>query len=419
MSDMDRARPKSRAQSIKRIALISTLALVLVVGGVTLASIDFSSRRIDRDTLSVETVQKGTLEIKVSANGRLLPKNIEQIGSQVMGRVARTHVRPGDVVKSGQLLVELTNPELIASAEEAYSAWEGAVTDLRASEVELQTNLLNEEVVVTQAQFNLERAELQLEAETKLIGQRIISEIDYKRTQLNVSQLTKTLALEENRLQKIRDNIKVQLAAGRSRVTELARVLDRARNQAANLRIVAGIDGIVQALNADIGQQLQPGSPIGHIAQQDQLYAELKVPAREAAEVQTGQAVVVDTRSGTVEGIVTRVDPGVIDGTVIVDVDLQGTLPAGARPQLQVEGVVYISRLADALYVGKPAYVKSDASISVYKLDADGRYATRVTIMAGKVSVNHLQVLQGLAAGDRIITSEIGEWQDEERILLN
>ncbi|MBA3562913.1 MAG: efflux RND transporter periplasmic adaptor subunit [Gammaproteobacteria bacterium] len=416
---MDRSRPKSRARLIKRMALFGTLTLVLVGGGVTLAGIDFSSRRIDRDTLSIDTVQHGTMEIKVSANGQLLPKNIEQIGAQVTGRVARTHVKPGDIVKAGQLLVELANPEIIASADEAYSAWEGAVTDLEASEAELQTNLLNQEIAVVQAQFDLERAELQLEAETKLIGQQIISEIDYKRTQLDVSQLTRTLAIEESRLQKIRDNIKVQLAAGQSRVTELARALDRARNQAANLRIVAGIDGIVQAVNVDVGQQLQPGSPIGHIAQQDQLYAELKVPAREATEVQAGQHVVVDTRSGTVAGIVTRIDPGVTEGTVIVDVDLQGELPAGARPQLQIEGIVYISRLPDALYVGKPAYVKTDASVSVYKLDAEGRYATRATIRAGKVSLNYLQALQGLEAGDRIITSEIGEWQGEERILLN
>lgn len=416
---MDHPRPKSRAKLIKRMALISTLALVLIGGGVTLASIDFSSRRIDRDTLSIETVQHGTLEIKVSANGQLLPENIEQIGSQVTGRVAKVRVKPGDAVKEGQLLAELTNPEIIASADEAYSAWERAVSELQASEVELQTNLLNQETAFTQAHFNLEKAQLQLEAETKLIGQRIISEIDYKRTQLDVSQLTRMRAIEESRLQKTRDNIKAQMAARKSRVTELARALDRARNQAANLKIVAGINGIVQAMSIEVGQQLQPGSPVGRIAQQDELYAELKVPAREAGEVQAGQEVVVDTRSGTVQGIVTRIDPGVTDGTVIVDVDLQGALPAGARPQLQIEGIVYISRLADTLYVGKPAYVKTDASISVYRLDADGHYATRVRIRAGKVSLNYLQVLQGLEAGDRIITSEIGEWQDEERILLN
>jgi multidrug efflux pump subunit AcrA (membrane-fusion protein) len=172
-------------------------------------------------------------------------------------------------------------------------------------------------------------------------------------------------------------------------------------------------------MGVDVGQQLQPGSPIGRIARRDQLYAELKVPAREATDVEPGQHVVVDTRSGTVSGIVTRVDPGVTEGTVIVDVDLVGAAPAGSRPHLPVEGIIYLSRLPNTLFVGKPAYVKSNAAMTVYKLDEAGKYATRVTIKAGKLSVNHVQVLEGLKAGDRVITSETGEWQDKERILIH
>jgi len=174
----------------------------------------------------------------------------------------------------------------------------------------------------------------------------------------------------------------------------------------------------VQAITVEVGQQLQPGSPIGRIARQDQLYAELKVPAREATLVQAGQKALVDTHNGTVNGIVTRVDPGVTDGTVVVDVELEGALPAGARPQLQVEGVVYVSQLPNTLYVGRPSYVKNEATITVYKLDAAGHYATKTTIKTGKVSLNYMQVLEGLQAGDRIITSEIGEWQGKDRILL-
>jgi HlyD family secretion protein len=273
--------------------------------------------------------------------------------------------------------------------------------------------------VLTQAQFSLEAARVQLEAQARLSGQHIIPEIDFKRSQLNVAQLTQTCAIEASRLQKFSDNIQVQLAVKQARVTELARALDRARNQAANLKVTAGIDGIVQAIGVDVGQELQPGSPIGRIAQPDPLYAEIKVPAREAIEVELGQSAVVDTRSGTVDGIVSRVDPAVTDGTVVVDVDLQGPLPPGARPQLPIEGIIYLSRLPDTLYVGKPSYVRSNSLISVYKLDSAGRYAARVTIKAGRLSINHLQVLQGLRAGDRIITSDIGEWQDKERILIN
>jgi HlyD family secretion protein len=321
-------------------------------------------------------------------------------------------------VQVGQTLVELTNPQLIASAEEAQSAYEGAVAELQAAEAELQTNMLNQEVVLTQVQFNAEKAQAKTEADEALARNGLISGIELKRSQLDLSQLRKTSAIEASRLKKVRDNIHVQLAVRQSRVAQLARALERARSEAADLNVVATIGGVVQAINVEVGQQLQAGSPIGRIAQQDQLYAELKVPAREATQVQMGQKVVVDTRNGIVNGVVTRVDPGVTDGTVVVDVDLAGALPEGARPQMQIEGTIYISRLPNTLYVGKPAYVKNDAAIVVYRLDHAGRYATRVRIEAGKVSLNHLQVLRGLRAGDRIITSEIGEFQNQERVLL-
>ena len=391
----------------------------LVVATVTLANIDFSTKRVDRRKLSIEMVQRGTLEIKVSANGQLLPRNIEYIAAQVTGRVARTYVKAGDVVTTGQLLVELTNPQLIGSSEEAYSAWEGAVIELRASEADLQTNLLNQKVVLTQAEFDLQRAQVQLEAESRLMGQHIIPEVQYKRSKLTVTQLTQTLDLEKVRVKKMSDNIKVAQEVKKARVTELARALDRARNQVANLKIVAGIAGIVQEVGVDVGQQLQPGSPVGRIAQLDRLYGELKVSAREATGVALGQKVVIDTRNGTVDGVVTRVDPAVTDGTVVVDADLKGVLPTGARPQLPIEGTIYLSQLENTLYVGKPAYVKTNSTITVYKLDPAGRYATRVAIRTGKLSINYLQVLAGLQAGDRIITSGDDEWRDKERILVN
>ena len=415
---MDRARPKSKASQIKRIAIIAASASALISGGVMLANIDFSTQRVDRTTLSIETVQQGTMEVKVGANGQLLSKHIEQLAAQISGRVAKAEIKPGAVVQVGQLLVELANPQLTASAEEAQSAWEGAVGELQSAEAELETNMMNQEVVLTGAQFSMEKAEVKTEADEALAHDGLLSGIELKRSHLDLTQLKKTYEIEASRLQKIRDNVQVQLAVKKSHVTQLARALDRARTQAADLRVVAGISGIVQTISVEVGQQLQPGSPIGRIAQQDQLYAELKVPAREATQVQAGQKVIVDTRNGIVDGIVTRVDPGVTDGTVVVDVDLQGTLPAGARPQLQVEGTIYVSQLPNTLYVGKPSYVKNDAAITVYKLDPAGRYATRTTIKAGKVSLNYLQVLQGLQPGDRIITSEIGDWQNQSRVLL-
>jgi HlyD family secretion protein len=415
---MDRVRTKSVTSQLKRPTIIAAIVVTLIGGGVVLANIDFNTQRVDRTRLSIETVQQGTMEIKVAANGQLLSRRIEQIAARVSGRVARADIKPGAVVQVGQTLVELTNPQLIASAEEAQSAHEGAVAELKSAEAELQTNMLNQEVVLTQVRFNKEKAKAKAEADATLAREGLLSSIEARRSQLDLEQLTQTYEIEASRLKKVRDNIQVQLSVRRSDVAQRARALERARQQTADLNVAAGISGIVQAINVEVGQQLQPGSPIGRIAQQDTLYAELKVPAREATQVQAGQKVVVDTRNGTVDGVVTRVDPGVTDGTVVVDVELQGALPPGARPQLQVEGTVYISQLPHTLYVGKPSYVKNDAEIAVYKLDPEDRYATRVTIKAGKVSLNYLQVLEGLEPGDRIITSEIAEWQGQDRILL-
>lgn len=415
---MDRVIAQSRASGFKRPAFIAAAAVGLITGSVVLANIDFSTQRVDRTKLSIETVQQGVMEIRVSANGRLVSRNIEQLAARVPGRVARADIKPGAVVQVGQLLVELANAQLTAGAEEAQSAWEGAVAELQAASAELETDMMNQEVVLTQVRFNMEKAQAKAEADQALARNGLISDLELRRSLLDLSQLKETHQIEASRLKKVRDNIGVQLSVRKSRVAQLARALDRAKAQAADLNVVAGISGIVQAIDVEVGQQLQPGSSIGRIAQKDQLYAELRVPAREATQVQAGQKVLIDTRNGTLTGVVARVDPGVTDGTVVVDADLQGALPAGARPQLEIEGTIYVTRLPDTLYVGKPAYVKNDAAITVYKLDPAGDYASRVTVKAGKVSLNHMQVLEGLRPGDRIITSEVGEWQGQERILL-
>jgi multidrug resistance efflux pump len=415
---MDRVKEKGKSSQLGRPIITAAGVAALIVTGLLFASIDFRTHRVDKTHITIDTVQQGTMEVKVAANGQLLSRSVEQLSAQVPGRVQKTDIKPGAVVQVGQELVELANPELVARAEEAQSAYEGAVAELRSAKAELQTIVTNQEVVFTQIQFNFEKAQVKTEADEALAKEGILSGIELKRSQLDRDQLKKTRELEANRLEQMRSNVEPQLAVRKSRVAQLARALERAQTQVADLKIVAGINGVVQSINVEVGQQVQPGSPIGRIARQDQLYAEIKVPARDATQVQPGQPVVVDTRNGTVDGVVTRVDPGVTDSTVVVDVDLQGPLPAGVRPQLPVEGTIYVARMPNTLYVGTPAYVKHDAAISVYKLDPAGAYATRTTIKAGKVSVNYLQVLEGLKAGDRIITSEIGEWQGRERILL-
>ncbi len=416
---MDRVREKSKFAAVKKVGGFSVLAMLFLYSAISIAGMDFESRRVDRDTLLVDTVQRGTLEIRVSANGELLPRDIELISAQVEGRVARVFVAPGDEVKTGQLLAQLSNPGVVNAAEEAFSAWKGTVADLKVFEVELRNGILNQEVYALQAKFAFKKEILKLEAERILHDKNIVSDIDYQQRELSVEQLKQTVAIEEKRLQQNRNNMDTLLTVKKSRVTQLARALDRANDRVTNLSIVAGIAAVVQQFDLELGQQLILGSPIGKLERQDVLYAELRVPARQAGEVIIGQNAIIDTRNGTVKGKVSRIDPGVSEGTVIVDVELEGRLPKGARLQLQVEGIIYIAQIDEAIFVGKPTFTRTNAEVTIYKLDSDSDYASRVRVMLGRSSVNRVEVLDGLVPGDRVILSDSSDWQDQPRILLN
>lgn len=416
---MDIVRKKSKTALVKKVAFATGSIALLLYGAISIANIDFESRRVDRDTLLVGTVERGDLEIRISANGELLPKDLELISAQVEGRVARVYVAPGDEVTAGQLLAQLSNPQLVNAAEEAVSAWEGSVADLKGFEVELENQLLNQESAALQVQFAFEKARLEEEAKRTLAEQSIIPEIEFRQIQLDVEQLRQTIVIEQKRLQQSQDNMKTLLAVREARVTQLARALDRANDRVNNLNIVAGIEGMVQELDLELGQQLILGSPIGRLARQELLYAELRVPARQAGEVVIGQKVLVDTRNGKVNGSVSRIDPGVTEGTVIVDVEIHDQLPRGARPQLQVEGIIYVAQIADALHVGRPTFIRTDAEVTIYKLDAAGEYAQRVNVRMGRASVNRVEIVNGLVPGDRVILSDSSDWQDHDRVLLN
>jgi HlyD family secretion protein len=324
---MDRVKAPNLARKYRKWAGVA--AVVLAVGAVTAAvlRVDFSSQRVDRQKVSLETVQRGTMEVKVAANGELRSREVEQLTAQVQGRVVKMSARPSDAVRPGQSLVELTNPQLLTLAEEARSAWEGSVREKQASLADLQSRLLFQDGVVVQAKFNHEKARLQLEPDSSGVDDGIISKNDYKRSQLNVAQAEQLDAIEVDRAKLIRAIISVQMSVADSKVCQVARAHERANEQAANLRIVSGLAGAVQAIDVEIGQQVQPGMPVGRIARQDRQYAELKVAIRHAVEVKLGQPVTVDTRSGTIEGSVSCIDPGVAQGAIIVQVDLKGGCP--------------------------------------------------------------------------------------------
>lgn len=402
----------------------------LWIGGAILAgisfiafmiSLDFTTMRVDRETLRIGTVVRGEFEIKVSGNGTLEPVNVESLASRVAGRVTQIHLKPGAQIEKGEPLVSLSSPTLITALEDARAALTGGRARLTARQGELEAQLLDLRAAVLSAEFASQSSNLELWAETKLMAlpSSPITEVQYKRTQLEATQRQETLAIERERMTLTRENVQAQLAAEQAQVSQLEKALDQASTNVEALTLRAGMSGIVQSLPLEIGQQVNAGSQVARIANQQKLYAELEIPATQASELAAGQAVEVDTRNGVVAGTVSRVDPSVINGTVVVDVSLPNKLPRGSRPALRVDGIIYITRLDNTLSVGKPSYVKEDSRTQLFRLDTQGRYAERIAVKLGKASVNRIQVVDGLEPGDRIILSDSRDWQDRDKIYLN
>ncbi len=416
---MDVARNTS-SKSLYTKVVFGALGLVVVISvAVALLRIDFSSKRINRSSLLIGEVKRGDLAITISGNGTLLPRDVEQLASEVEGRVVRINVKPGDTVTKGQVLLVLDNPKLVVAEEEAVSVREGAKAAMASFNVDLENRLLQQKSVTLQAKFAYEKARLQYDAEKLLLEEGIVSKIDHQKAELDMHQFDEIHALEKEKLERFAANMAVELSTKESLVTQSQKSLDRASNAVAALKVVSGIDGMVQEFDLQIGQRLKPGDAIGLLARQEKLYAELKIQARQAGNISKGQRVVIDTRNGTVEGLVSRVDPAVNEGTVIVDVDITGELPSGARPSLQIEGIIYQAQFKNTLYVKKPSLVKTDSVVSVYRLDSEGAYAERINAKMGKASINQIQILDGLKETDKIILSDSSDWQKHDVILLN
>jgi HlyD family secretion protein len=414
---MDIKRERTGRLTRRHVALgLGVIALTAAV--LVLATFDFRTVRVDEDKLIIGVVAYGDLDIKIATNGVLLAREVEYLSAEVDGRVTRLLARPGDSVRQGQLIAVLDNPSAHVATEQAAAALAGATAEKVSYQVELENALLNQRSALLQTEFALEKARLVLEANGQLAEKNIVSDIEYKKSQLEVRQLEQMYQLDSARFTKTEENMKSLLAVRAARVDQATQELQRTEERVRALEVLARMDGVIQNIGVEVGQQLQPGTEIGRIARQDLLYAELSVPERQASDIVLGQRVEVDTRNGVIEGKVSRIDPAVTAGTVLVDVELLSELPRSARPELAVEGTIYVTELKGSLYTGKPAFSKVNSRQTVYRLDEDGKYAERTFVDIGQASVNYIEILGGLKEGDRIVLSDSSEWQDHDKIML-
>jgi HlyD family secretion protein len=416
---MDIPRPSNaRAKLIRRIVLVAIA--ILFIGGVTfgLARLRPAAPSVDRATVWSDEVKRGPMLREVRGLGTLVPEDIRWIPAQTDSRVDRWVLRPGAIVKPNSIIMELSDPTLQREALDAEFQVKGAEADYANLKVQVDSDLMNQKAIEAGVRSDYEQAKIQHEVDVKLLKEGLAPDVTERLSRVKEQQLSIRVQLEGERTKVAVDSAKARLAAQQAKIDEQKALYQLKKSQLDALHVRAGIDGVLQLVPVEVGQHVTPGTNLARVADPKVLKAEIKIAETQAKDVLPLQKATIDTRNGIVNGHVARIDPSVINGTVTVDVTIDDPLPPGARADLSVDGTVELENLKDVLYVGRPVHGTSQSTISLFKLTPDGSEATRINVKLGRSSVNTVEILEGLQIGDKVILSDMSQWDNYDRIRL-
>lgn len=417
---VDIARPDiARAKRVRRIAYGVGAGVVVILITVGVSRLEPAAPGVDRDTVYTDTVQRGEMLRQVRGTGTLVPQEIRWISAVTNSTVERIVLRPGVTVEPDTVIVELSNPQLEQSALEARLQLEAAQARYKSRQVELDRDVLTQRATVATAEQALTLSEYEARLDEELFEAELVSELQLRQKQATANQHRIQHQIEEQRLAILIDSVATQLAAEQAEVDRLETIWQLRRDEVADLRVTAGVAGVLQEVPLEEGASVTPGTNLARVGDPLRLMAELRIAETQARDVQIGQPASIDTRNGVIPGSVIRIDPAVQNGTVTVDVSLDGALPRGARPDLTVDGTIELERLVDVVHVGRPVYGQEDSVITLFKLQPDSDEAVRTRVALGRSSVNLIEVREGLQPGDQVVLSDMSQWDAFDRIQLN
>lgn len=417
--DVPRNPSHKRNKLIKRI-ILGSLAVV-AVSGITYAAYHLqpAAPTVEWGTIWPDTVKRGPMIVQVRGIGTLVPLEVLFIPAESAGRVERIFIRPGTLVNADSVILTLTNPELLndaMAAEFNLKQAQAAYTDLK---VQLQSQGFDKEAAASQVNSDYRQAKLKADRDQKLADAGLLPDVELKLSIAQAEELAEKDALEQKRMKIIDSSVKAQLDAQTVKIEQLQALYELKKKEVDRLNVRAGTPGVLVDLPVEVGQQIAAGAVLAKVTQPSKLKAQIKITETEAKDVLVGQKASIDTHNGVIPGHVIRIDPAAVNGSVLVDVALDGELPQGARPDQSVDGTVELEHLADVLQVGRPTIGQPHSTVTLFKITPDEKYATRTTVKLGLASVNTIQVLDGLKVGDMVVLSDMNQWDSHDRIRFN
>jgi HlyD family secretion protein len=418
---MDIARPELKRQKRRRQIVWVSIAVVVLIGvTVGISRLKPAAPTVDRSTIWTDSVKRGSMLRQVRGLGTLIPshEDVRQIPAETEATVIRIVKLPGSLVEPDTVLVEMSNPQLEQEALDAQLQVKAAEAEYQSLKVKLDSDLMTQKAGAATVNADYAEAQRQAQTDKALYDLGVISGLTAKASAGKAQELVTRNDIEDQRLTINEKAIASELAVQQAKVEEMRALADLKQKQLQRLKVQAGVAGVLVDLPLQVGQHVLPGAELARIVQPNHLMAELKIPETQARDVQIGEPASVDTHNGVIPGEVSRVDPAVQNGTVTVDVKLTGELPKGARPDLSVDGTIDLERLENVLYVGRPAFGQETSTISMFKVDPDGKGATRLQVKTGRASVNLIQIDSGLHEGDTVILSDMSRWDNTDRVRL-
>jgi HlyD family secretion protein len=416
---MDIARPElKRRKQIRRYIYAGAALLGVVLVTAALARLKPAAPSVDRSTIWTDTVKRGPMLREVRGLGTLVPETIQVVPAMSAGRVEKRFVLPGTAVKASTVILVLSNPQLQQETLDAEYQLKGAQASYEQTNAQLENTLMDKRTSAANISSQYRTAEMTKKYFEQLGKLGLKSELDVRTQEVQAEELAKENQLAEEEVQTYSNSIPAQLAVSQASVDQKKAFYALKKSQLDNLNVRAGIDGVLQELDVDVGQQVVEGAVLAKVAQPTQLKASLQIAETQAKDIALGQKASVDTHNGIIPGHVMRIDPAVVNGTRTVDVKLDGPLPPGAVPDLSVEGTILIERLADVLYVGRPVHGDPDTTVGLFKLSDGGSEAVRVPVALGRASVNTIEILKGLRVGDQVILSDMSAYDNDDRVEL-
>lgn len=412
--DKPRQTTKKKRQTIYIGGGIGVAALITL----GLSMLEPAVPTVEGAAIWTDSVRRGPMVRSVRGVGTLTPEHIRIIPAQTAGRVEQIYLRPGVTVDAGTPLVRLSNPELELQLMEAERQLRTSESDLISLRSTLQTQILNQEGVIAQVQSQYNEAMRQAKTNEELQAKGLIAPNEASRGKDQVEEYRTRLDIEKKRLALLNSTVETQLGAQQSQIAQLQAIVRHRREQIASMDVRAASAGVLQRLELEAGQWVNPGTELARIVEPGKLKAVLRISETQMRDVVIGQRALIDTRNDTIEGHVVRIDPAAQGGTIGIDVAFDNELPGSARPDMSVDGTVELERLQNVLHVQRPNHGSAGQTIGLWRLSPDRKEAERVQVKLGQTSVNFVEIVSGLNQGDVVILSDMQQHDSHDRVRI-